>query len=298
MPPIEGNQYQEGIFVNPDAIDARERKWLAKLLGSVLELAKEEAIVPSLLVANQLTPEMGTRGKFYDWGQTVARFKPDAIPTDVQKISPSSIDYELDEWEIKVGITDRAKINSQMQAQDQLTAGDSGRAFARAFDAQGLETLRDGLPTTSGTNWSTETDANILDQLTAHFNNIWDAGFRPKATCYTQAQETRLAQIGMGFATPITVPEMFEKLWKIKETHVWRKIVVKNPDGTTTTMFDPTGHLVTVDKDATGVFSQRPVTIEKVRDAFAGVDFAIMRKYFKSAIIQTTAGHVLDNLTI
>jgi len=296
--PIEGNQYQEGIFVNPDAIDARERKWLAKLLSSILMKSAEEAIVPSLLIPNQLTPEMGTEGKFYDWGQLVARFKPDGVPTDVQKIKPNSLPYSLDEWEVKVGITDRAKINGQMQAQDMLTAGDSGRAFARSFDAQGLETLRDDLPTTSGTDWSAATDADILDQLTAHFDNIWNAGFRPKATCLTQAQETRLARIGMGYATPITVPEMFDKLWKIKETFIWRKIIVKKPDGTTLTMFDPTGHLMTLDVDAVGVFSQRPVTIEKIRDGFAGVDFAIMRKYFKSAIVQETAGHVLDNLTI
>lgn len=295
---IEGNQYQEGIFINPDSIDAKEKKWLAKLLSSILVKSGEEAIVPSLLVPNQLTPEMGTEGKFYDWGQLVARFKPDGVPTDVQKIAPSDIRYSMDEYEIKVGITDRAKINGQMQAQDMLTAGDSGRAFARSFDAQGLETLRDDLPTTSGTDWSSETDANILDQITAHFDNIWDAGFTPKATTLTQAQQSRIAQIGLGYATPITVPELFEKQWGIKELKIWRKIIVKNPDGTTRTLFDPTGHFMTVDSDAVGVFSQRPVTIEKVRDAFAGVDFAIMRKYFKSAIVQSTAGHVLDNLTI
>lgn len=296
--PIEGNQYQEGIFVNPDALDAKEKKWLAKLLSSILVKSGEESIVPELLVPNQLTPEMGTEGKFYDWGQLVARFKPDGVPTDIQKIAPSTHNYSLEEWEVKVGITDRAKINGQMQAQDMLTAGDSGRAFARAFDAQGLTTIRDDLPTTSGTNWSTETDANILDQLTGMFDNVWDAGFRPKAVAMTQAQMTRLARIGMGFASPITVEELFLKQFKIGKTYVWRKIIIKNPDGTTRTMFDPTGHLATLDVDAVGVFSQRPTTIEKVRDAFAGVDFAIMRKYFKTDVVQTTAGHVLDNLTI
>lgn len=295
---IEGNQYQEGIFVNPDAIDARERKWLAKLLGSILEKSSEESIVPKLLVPNQLTPEMGTEGKFYDWGQLVARFKPDGVSTDVQKIKPSSTAYSLDEYEVKVGITDRAKINSQMQAQDMLTAGDFGRAFARAFDAQGLETIRDDLPTTSGTDWSAETDANILDQLTALFDNIWNAGFKPKAVAMTQAQQTRIARIGLGYATPITVPELFDKQWNIGELHIWRKIDYKEPDGSSTTMFDPTGHLAVIDIDACGVFSQRPTTIEKVRDAFAGVDFAILRKYFKSDLVQLDGGAVLDSLVI
>lgn len=295
---IEGNQYEKGLFINPDAIDAREKKWLGKLLGSILKKSAEESIVPSLLVPNILTPEMGTEGKFYDWGQLVARLKPDGVPTELQKIKPSTKTYSLDEYEVKVGITDRAKINSQMMAQDMLTSGDSGRAFARAFDSQGLTAVRDDLTTTSGTDWSSETDANILDQITGIMGDVWDAGFTPKAVVMTQAQLSRLAQIGLGYATPITVPQMFTQQWNVGQIYVWRKINIKEPDDSTATLFDPTGYFGVLDVDAVGVFTQRPVTIEKVRDAFAGVDFAIMRKYFKSDIVQTTAGAILDSLVI
>ena len=99
----------EVLFKNPDAIDARQKKFLAKLVGSVLKQAGEISIAPMLFVSNSLERKAGTTGKFYDWGQLVARLKPDGIPTGLGKIKPSSVTYELDEYETKVAITDRAQ---------------------------------------------------------------------------------------------------------------------------------------------------------------------------------------------
>lgn len=297
--PLEGNQMQEGIFVNPDVIDARIKKWLAKLVSSVLKKAGEVSLVPELMVPNPLDAAMGTEGKFYDWGQLVARLKPDGIPTDVQKILPTSVNYSLDEWEVKVGITDRAKINSQMQAQDLLTGGDAARAFARAFDAQGLGTIIANSNSTGGSNWSTETDANVLDQLSATFEKIWDEGFDPHALIMTQKQATRLAKIGVSYATPLTAEQLIKQLHpNLKKIYIWRKIKYKKPDGVEVEMFNPTGYLMVLDSEALGVFTQRPTTVEAKRDTDAGVDFAYLRKYFKTDLVQKPAGHLLKNLVI
>jgi hypothetical protein len=84
----------------------------------------------------------------------------------------------------------------------------------------------------------------------------------------------------------------------VKNIHVWKKIRVKKPDATMETLFDPTGNLFAIDRTACGVFTQRPTTIEQFRDVDAGVDFAYMRKYFKTDLVQLDAAHQLDGLVI
>ena len=297
--PIEPNRYYEGIFVNPDAIDAKQKEYLAKMVSSVLKQAGEMSIAPLLFVPNPLDAKMGTTGKFYDWGQLVARLKPDGVPTGLNKIKPTDHSYELDEYEVKVGITDKAKINSQMQAQDLLSAGNSARAFSRAFDAQAFNTVKTDMSTTSGTNWSTETDANVLDQLDGIIGNVDDGGFDATDIIMTRKQRSRITKIGLTYATPLTAEDLIKKEWPmIKNVHIWKKILVKKPDGSTETLFDPTGNLFVIDRTACGVFTQRPTTIEKFRDVDAGVDFAYMRKYFKTDLVQLEAAKQLDSLVI
>ena len=297
---LEPNQYKEGLFKNPDALDARQKKYLAKMVATVLKQAGEMSIAPNLFVPNPLTPAMGTEGKFYDWGQLVARLKPDGIPTGISKIEPSDHQYSLDEYEVKVGITDRAKINSQMQAQDMLTAGNSARAFSRAFDSQAFNEVKTDMPTTNGTDWSAETDANVLDQLDNIIGLVDDEGFDADALIMTRKQRSRLTKIGLTYANPLTAQELIQKEWpSIKKIYIWKKIKVKKPDGSGyEEMFDPTGYLFVIDTKACGVFTQRPTTIETDRDVEAGVDFAYMRKYFKTDLVQLEAGHQLDSLVI
>lgn len=298
--PLEPNKYYEGLFKNPDAIDARTRAWLAKLTKNVLKQAGEMSIAPNLFVPNQLTREMGTQGKFYDWGQLVARLKPDGVSTGLGKVKPTDVSYELDEWEVKVGITDRAKINSQMRAQDLLTAGNSARAFARAFDAQAFNTVKTDMGVTSGTDWSTAADADVLDQLDQIIGLVDDEGFDPDALVLTRKQKSRITKIGLTYANPLTAQELIMKEWEnIKKIYVWKKIRVEKPDGSGyEDLFDPTGHLFVIDTKACGVFTQRPVTIEAFRDVDAGVDMAYMRKYFKTDLVQGTAARQLDSLVI
>lgn len=298
--PLEPNQYQEGLFVNPEAIDLRQKKYLAKLVSSVLKGAGEKSIAPDLFVPNPLDRAMGTEGKFYDWGQLVARLKPDGVPTGLGKVLPSDTAYSLDEWEVKVGITDRSKINAQMQAQDLLTAGQASRAFARAFDAQAFNTVLTDMSATSGTNWSTETDANVLDQLDGIIGLVEDEGFEASDLVMTRKQKSRIKKIGLTYANPLTAMELIQgEHENIKKIHTWKKIKVKKPDGSGyEEMFDPTGNLFVIDRTACGVFTQRPVTLEKDRDVEAGVDFAYMRKYFKTDLVQLEAAHQLDSLVI
>ena len=297
--PLEPNQYYEGLFVNPNAISAKEKMYLAKLVKTVLKEAGEESIAPQLFVPNPLDRKMGTEGKFYDWGQLVARLKPDGVPTGLSKIMPSEHSYSLDEYEVKVGITDRAKINGQMTAQDQLTAGNSARAFSRAFESQAFNHVLTDSNNTSGTNWSTESDTNVLDQLDNIIGLIDDQGFNGDALVMTRKQRSRLTKIGLTYANPLTAQELIQAEWPdIKKIFIWKKITVKKPDGSTETLLDPTGNLFVIDTKACGVFTQRPVTVEKFRDVDAGVDFAYMRKFFKTDLVQKDAARVLDSLVI
>jgi len=120
--PLEPNKYAEGLFVNPDAIDARQKMYLAKMVNSVLKQSGEMSIAPQLFVANPLDRKAGLEGKFYDWGQLIARLKPDGLPTGDQKVKATKVDYTLEEYETKIPITDGAKINLDMGAQDLLSA--------------------------------------------------------------------------------------------------------------------------------------------------------------------------------
>ena len=298
--PLEPNKYHEGLFKNPDAIDARQKKFLAKLVSSVLKQAGEISIAPMLFVSNSLERKAGTTGKFYDWGQLVARLKPDGIPTGLGKIKPSSVAYELDEYETKVAITDRAKINSEMDAQGILSAGDHARAFSRAVDAQAFNHVKDDMETTSGTDWSAASDADVMDQLDGMIGEVDDDGFNADALVMTRKQRSRISKIGLSYANPLTTEELIMKEYpQVKKIHIWKKIRAKKPDGSGyEEFFDPTGYLFAIDTKACGVFTQRPVTLEGFRDVDAGVDFAYMRKYFQTALVQLDAAHQLDSLVI
>jgi len=296
---LNDNKYYEGVFVNPNAIDLRTKKYLAKLVRNVLKQAGETSIAPNLFVNNPLDAKMGLNGKFYDWGQLVARLKPDGVPSGLQNVLPSTHDYVLDRYEVKVGITDDAKINAQMTAQNLLTEGDAARAFKRAFDAQAFNHAKADMNTTSGTDWSSATDAQVLVELDTMIGEIDDGQFDPNAMVLTRKQRSRISKIGLSYANPLTAEQIIQKTWPdIKKVYVWKKIMIEKPDGSDETLFDPTGYAFAIDTKACGVYTQRPTTIETKRDVDAGVDFAFVRKYFKTDIVQPKAAHMLDSLVI
>ena len=297
---LESNKYAEGLFVNPDAIDARQKQYLAKLVGSVLKQAGELSIAPQLFVPNPLDRKAGLEGKFYDWGQLVARLKPDGLPTGDSKIQASKKDYTLKEYETKIPITDAAKINLGMGAQDLLNAGNHARAFARAVDAQAFNLVKDDMETTSGTDWSSATDTKVLDEIDDIVGDVDDAGFDTDAIIMTRKQKTRIKKIGMSYANPLTAEELIKgEHENIKNIYTWKKIQAEKPDGSGyEEFFDPTGYLFVIDSKACGVFTDRPMTLENDRDVEAGIDIAFARKYFATALVQTKAAHKLDSLVI
>lgn len=296
---LADNKYYEGIFVNPNAIDLRTKKYLAKLVRNVLKKAGEMSLAPQLFVNNPLDAKMGTEGKLYDWGQLVARLKPDGVPSGLQKVLASSTSYSLDEYEVKTGITDRAKINSQMSAQNILSEGDAARAFKRAFDAQAFNLCKSGMNTTSGTDWSSATDAQVMAEIDTMIGEIDDGQFDPNAMVITRKQRSRIAKVGLSYANPLTAEQLISKTWPdIKKVFVWKKITIEKPDGSTETLFDPTGYAFAIQTDACGVYTQRPTTVETKRDVDAGLDLAYLRKYFKTDLVQLNASHMLDSLVI
>lgn len=298
--PLQPNKYYDGLFINPDAIDARQKEYLAKLTRSVLQEAGEESIAPSLFVNNPLEAAMGTEGKFYDWGQLVARLKPDGQATGITKIKPSETAYSLDEHEVRVGITDRAKINKQMKAQDILTKGNAARAFSRAFDAQAFNTVKTDMNTTSGTDWSSATDADVMDQLDQIIGLVDDKGFNVDALITTRKQKSRIKKIGLTYANPLTAMELVQgEHESIKKWYTWKPINIEKPDGSgDENLFTPVGNLFVIATKACGVYTQRPTTIEVDRDVESGVDYAYMRKFFKTDLVQLDAARQLDSLVI
>ncbi|MHA1136521.1 MAG: hypothetical protein ACTSSE_08545 [Candidatus Thorarchaeota archaeon] len=298
--PLEPEKYYEGLFVNPDAISAKQKMYLAKMVKSVLKESGEMSLAPQLFVANPLDRKAGLKGKFYDWGQLIARLKPDGISTGDQKIKASDTEYTLEEYETKIPITDAAKINLGMSAQDLLSAGNHARAFSRAVDSQAFNLVKDTMATTSGTDWSSETDKNVLAQLNGIIKKPRQAGFNPDAIVWTSDQRSRIDDIGMNYANMLTAEELIAKKFPgIKKTYIWDIIQAEKPDGSGyEEFFDPTGYLFVIDTKACGVFTQRPMTLENERKADAGIDIAYARKYFATALVQTKAAHQLDSLVI
>jgi len=300
MPTLEQNQYFEGLFVNPDAISAKQKMYLAKLVKTVLKQSFEMSLVPQLFVANPLDRKAGLEGKFYDWGQLIARLKPDGLPTGESKVKANEKKYTLEEYETKIPITDAAKINLGMGAQDLLSVGNHARAFVRAVDAQAFNLVKADMETTSGTNWSTETDANVLDQLDGIIGEVDDDGFDSDALVMTRKQRSRISKIGLTYSNPLTTEDLIKKEWpQVKNIFIWKKIRAKKPDGSGyEEFFDPTGNLFVIDTKACGVFTERPMTLENNRDVEAGIDIAFARKYFATALVQLDAAHQLDSLVI
>lgn len=298
--PLEPNKYAQGLFVNPDAIDAKQKMYLAKMVSSVLKQSGELSIAPQLFVSNPLDRKAGLEGKFYDWGQLIARLKPDGLPTGGSKVKASKTDYVLEEYETKIPITDGAKITLGMGAQDLLNAGNHARAFARAVDAQAFNLVKDTMATTSGTDWSSATDAKVLDEVDEIVGEVDDAGFDADAVIMTRKQKTRIKKIGMSYANPLTAEQLIQSEHEnIKQIFTWKKIQAEKPDGSGyEEFFDPTGNLFIIDTKACGVFTQRPMTLENDRDIEAGIDIAYARKYFATALVQTKAARQLDSLVI
>lgn len=299
--PLQGQIRQniEDHFVNADALDAKQKRFLGILLSRIMDVSQENFLVPLLFVPNPLTKEQGTEAKFYDWSQLVAVRKPDGAPTHVQKIRAGVKRYELEEHEVKVGITDKAKINFDMTAQAMQQAGGFGRAFARAIDADGFNHMVDDMNTTAVGNWDTDSDDQVSDDISAALELVRDNQFNPNVIIMTERAKNRFRKIGFNFSNPLTAKQVLNDHFEIPIVHTWRDIFYKNEDGIKVQLFTPKANdhsLAVFDENALAAFSQRPTTAEPFRDAEAGADLAMVRKFFGSAIVQEEAGQLLTSI--
>lgn len=287
-----------GVFKNPDAVDAKTLKCFAKMRSQILKKAAELSYAGDVTVPNPLPVEHGLRGKFYDWGQLVALPKPEGAATGVQKLEAGSVEYEMSRHEVKVGITDEASINAQMNAQNLLTVGQAGRAFARAIDSDCFNEFLDGSNTTAGTDWDTETDVNIRKQLVTAKDEIEDIGFVANKVLMTSKQMERIGRIESISRGYNTVESYLQSIFPDADILTWRKIRYRDEHLVWHTLFDPAGKLAILDKDGFAVFSQRPLTVEFKRDVDHGVDYAYNRKFFATKVAQKEAGHLLTGLNL
>ena len=297
-------QSQNGIFVNPDAIDAKTKSILAKLLDDVLKVTDSKVTVLDLLIDNPLTPEQGTIGRLYNYGRLVASHKPDGVPTKIQKVLAGDITYELEEYEVKVAITDKAKINNQMSAQNILNVGNAGAAFARRMDAEGYNEAQTGNVTTNaipgGEEWSAGggTDDQVMGHIEGCKQRLAQAGFSPSVAVMTHLARNRLATIGRGIGAGLSFTTFMREHLEIQNWKIVENISIINPDGSVNNLFVPFDYFELLDPEAWGVYSQMPTTLEFHRDVDAGVDFAYMRKRWKIAGIQPDACQVLSNTDV
>ena len=300
MPLVNRLQYQQGIFVNPDAMSKRMQTRFGKLLKNVLKIASDKASVLDLYIPNPLKPEDGLTGTLYNHSGLTAVRKYDGVPNKIQKTTTGSVEYKCERWEVKVGITDDSKIDAGYSAQSILTEGEAGAAFARRLDATGYTMMQTGINVATGATagWNAATDAQITGDIEGAIARANAAGYYDLIALLTVAQKSRISAIARGIGSGITFKTyMDDEL----ELSTYRKLAPINetmPDGTNVAMFTQTGFFTILDKSAYGVFSQFATDLEYIRDGEAGIDVGMMRKRWKFQGIQADACQVITGCVL
>jgi len=287
-----------GIWLNGNALDKRTRMQFAKMVGAVLKEAGNMSILPELVIPNPLPAAHGLDGKFVAWTDLVAAKKPEGSQTEIQRPElKEGVTYRLEQWEEVIGITDEAKINGQLGAQDLLNAGNAAKGFARAIDADGLAALYGLTPTAASGDWSTATDQDIIDDIGGAVDSIETGGFDPTHIILDRNQWLRISNMEWVINTSKTATDYLNQVFGLKVV-MSRKISYVDSAGTRVDMFDPVDKVMIMDKAGYAVWSQRPTTIELERDVSRGVDLAYMRKFFKTVRVQDDAAVLLDGIVI
>lgn len=277
--------YYRGEFKYSDALNAKEVEALGKMVSTVIKSTADKAIVPNLFASAKLKKADGIHAKLYDWSIGVALQKPEGGPSGVQKITPTTYDIILSQWEYKVGITDEASITGNITATDVLSAPRAGRAFARAIDADGFDAvINGGTPATGTHDWSSASDDDVIDDITSAVQALEDAGYEAKTMLATPTQRGRLMKITNGLTNPRPLKQYMIDQFGL-EIVKYNKITYKKDDGTIVDLFNPNKNLVIGDFAGSTVFAQLPMRTEAYRDVESGVNYALMRKFFKSSVL-------------
>jgi hypothetical protein len=294
--PNAGVNYQ--MFKHADALSEKEKKQYAQLLQSVLKTASEQTIVEKIAINNRLRPDQGREGKLIDWGEYVAFEKPEGQATGMQSLVPDTIKWPLKRWEIKVGLSDESMEESGESPNAYLNKGQAARAFQRRWDAVMLTEYKTNAPGTAGTDWSTESEANIVKQITGALDEVNDLGFKVNMAIMTNKQRSKIKQFESVVKGWTTVDEYIKENLEIANHIAVRKIRIKDENNVYQDIYDQTGRFMLLQTDAAGVFSQKPTMMEPFRDKERGISGVIMRKDFGGKLIQAEAIHQLTGLVI
>ncbi len=299
MPQISSRERAgAGVWLNSNALDKRTRMQFAKMVGQVLKLAGNISILMDLTIPNPLPAAHGLDGKFVTMTELLASKKPEGSETETQRPElKESVTYRLEQWEEVIGITDEAKINGQLGAQDLLNAGNAAKGFARAIDADGLTELYARAGTAASGDWSAATDQDIIDDIGGAVDSIETEGFDATTIVLSRQQWYRISNMEWVIQASKTATEYLSSVFGL-DVVMSRNISYEDSAAVRVDLFDPTDEVLIMDKAGFAVFTQRPTTVELDRDISRGIDLAYMRKFFATKRVQDGASVRLTGTVI
>jgi len=306
-----------GTFQNADALNKDVIERFSTLIGEIMKVASEKTYIPDLTVP---TIPDGLRVIMHDTTRPLAMEKPEGAETPQQRIEWEQIvNQQLKRWEVRVGITDEAKITGQLTAQELLqfdngpvmAAGDmqrvqnAGRAFAKAMNAEGLAAMyagATGTPSGSGAGgWAAAADAVIDNDIEGMIVRMETEGFFPDWLLSSRQARSRLRRMAWVTGSAKSIADYMAQYTDdingvTIKTMVVTPIIYKDGNGNNVVLFTSVGSALMIDRAAYAAFAQREMTTEFWRNAPAGVDEAIMRKFWLTVVAQPDAGERLTGL--
>ena len=290
-----------GIFLNADALNKDVIERFSTLIDKALKEATYESIIPKLTVP--FKPD-GLRVMLHTVSNTMAYEKTEGAETPAQRPEwEQKVNDQLKQWEIKVEITDEAKITAKYSATDLLNAGmpgadaqqaqDVGSGFARAVDAEGLGTLYGALiPTGAALPWAGAGDASIENDLDGMKLRASIRGHKPDTILLTTSALSRIRRMAWVVNTSKTAEEYLKESYKLNAIEI-NPIIYLDGNGTAFTLFTPFNQVLMFRLKSFGLFSQLTTTAEAMRDVKAGVDAAMVRKFWLTSVGRPEAGQLL-----
>lgn len=293
---------QWGMFLNADALNKDVIERFSTLIDKALKEATFESIIPRITVP--FKPD-GLRVMLHTVSNTVAYEKTEGATTPAQRPEwEQKVNDQLKQWEIKVEITDEAKITAKASATDLLNAGmpgadsqqaqDVGSGFARAVDAEGLGTLYGGLvPVAAALPWAGANDASIENDLGGMKLRCSIRGHKPDTILLTGAALSRIRRMAWVVNTSKSPQAYFKENYNLNAIEI-DPIIYLDGNGTASTLFTPFNQVLMFRLKSFALFSQLATTAEAKRDVDAGVDAAMVRKFWLTSVGRPEAGQLLS----
>ena len=291
-----------GIFRNADALNKDVIERFSTLIDKALEVATYEAIIPK--ITQPFTPD-GLRVMMHTVSDLIAYEKTEGAETPAQRPEwEQSINEQLKRWEVKVEITDEAKITAKYTATDLLNAGMPGSdarqadavgsAFAKAIDAEGLNTLFGALvPVAATAAWALTADANIEADLDGMIGRCELEGFVPDTVLLPRGALSRIRRMQWVVNTSKSPEAYLKENYGLDAVKVM-PISYKYGTGVNYNLFTPFNQVLMFRKKSFGTFSQLMTEAEAFRDTPRGVDAAMVRKFWLTVAAQPESAQLLN----